>query len=106
MARLLVLADKSFAAAREVLAMRAQYFHDIVQYGVEAARQMSFLVEQSHDAVHSDSHRSVRESLNQRLETEAAKMLAKTHLERVVGSGTSGSRSGSGGSADCAAAED
>ena len=60
MARLLALADEAFGAAREVLAMRGQYFADVVQYGVEAARQMAFLVEQSHDAVHSLSHRSVR----------------------------------------------
>jgi hypothetical protein len=64
MARLLALAEKAFGAAREVLAMRCQYFTDIIQYGVEAARQMAFLVEQSHDAVHSLPHWSVRESLN------------------------------------------
>jgi hypothetical protein len=44
--------------------MRGQYFTDVVQYGVEAAPQMAFLVEHSHDAVHSLSHRSVCESLN------------------------------------------
>jgi uncharacterized membrane protein YgcG len=109
-ARMLALAEKSFGAAREVLAMRGQYFTDIVQYGVEAARQMAFLVEQGHDAVHSLSHRSVRESLNQRLESEAAKLLAKTHLERATGgSGGGGSggagNSGSGSSAGGAAAD-
>jgi hypothetical protein len=85
MSRRLALADKALEAAREVLRMRAQYFHDIVGYGVEAARQMSFLVEQGHDAVHSASHKSVRATLTQRLETEAAKMLAKTYLERASG---------------------
>ena len=104
MARLLALADRAFGAAREVLAMRGQYFTDVVQYGVEAARQMAFLVEQSHDAVHSLSHRSVRESLNQRLESEAAKMLAKTHLERASGTGGAGN-TGSGSSAGGAAAD-
>jgi uncharacterized membrane protein YgcG len=103
-ARMLALADKAFAAAREVLAMRGQYFCDIVQYGVEGARQMAFLVEQSHDAVHSLSHRSVRESLNQRLETEAAKILAKTHLDRASGGGGA-SNTGSGSSAGGAAAD-
>jgi hypothetical protein len=34
-ARMLALAEKSFGAAREVLAMRGHYFTDIVQYGVE-----------------------------------------------------------------------
>jgi hypothetical protein len=52
MTRLLALAEKAFGAAREVLAMRRQYFTDITQYGVEAARKMAFLVEQSHDTVH------------------------------------------------------
>jgi hypothetical protein len=48
-ARMLAQAAKAFVAAREVLAIRGQYFADIVQYGVEAARQVAFLVEQSHD---------------------------------------------------------
>jgi hypothetical protein len=104
MARLLALADKAFGAAREVLAMRGQYFTDVVQYGVEAARQMEFLVEQSHDAEHSLSHRSVRESLNQRLESEAAKILAKTHLSRATGTGGNGNTE-SGSSAGGAAAD-
>jgi hypothetical protein len=56
LARRLELAEKAISAAREVLAMRAQYFLDIVGHGVEAARQMSFPVEQGHDAVHSSSH--------------------------------------------------
>jgi hypothetical protein len=89
--------------------MRGQYFTEVVQYGVEAARQLAFLVEQSHDAVHTLSHRSVRESLNQRLESEAAKLLAKTHLQRASGSGASGSggagNTGSGSSAGGAAAD-
>jgi hypothetical protein len=42
MSRRLALADRAPAAAREVLAIRAQYFHDIVVNGVEATRQMSF----------------------------------------------------------------
>jgi hypothetical protein len=103
-ARMLALAEKAFRAAREVLAMRGQYFADIVLYGVEAARQMAFLVEQSHDAVHSLSHRFVGESLNQRLESEAAKMLAKTHLERATGGGGAGI-TGRGSSAGGAAAD-
>jgi hypothetical protein len=104
MARMLSLAEKAFGAAREVLAMRGQFFADIVHCGVEVARQMAFLVEKSHDAVHSLSHRSVRESINQRLESEAAKMLAKTHLERVAGGG-GGVSTGSGSSAGGAAAD-
>jgi hypothetical protein len=104
MDRMLALAEKAFGAAREALAMRGQYFSDIKQYGVEAARQMAFLVEQSHDAVHSLSHRSVRESLNQRLENEAAKLLAKAHLNRAGCTGGAG-HTESGSSAGGAAAD-
>jgi hypothetical protein len=100
LARRLALAEKAFAAAREVLAMRAQYFHDIVGHGVEAARQMSFLVQQGHDAVHSSSHKSVRESLSQRLEAETAKMLAKTYLERATGTRSGGDGGAGGGTGD------
>jgi hypothetical protein len=77
MARLLALADKAFGAARDVLAMRGQYFTDVVQYGVEAARQMPFLVEQSHDAVHSLSHRLVRESLKPEVGKRGGEVVGK-----------------------------
>ena len=66
--------------------MRAQYFREITEQGVEAARQMSFLVKQRHVAVFSESYRTPREALTTKLETEAAKMLAKAHLERATGS--------------------
>jgi hypothetical protein len=62
--------------------------------GVEASRQMSFLVEQGHDAVHSTSHKSVRATLTQRLEKDAAKILAKTYLERACGERARGPSSG------------
>jgi hypothetical protein len=104
MVRMLALADQALGASLEVLAMRGQNFTDIVQYGVEAARKMAFLVEQSHDAVQSLSHRSIRESLNQRLESEAAKMLPRAHLYRASGSSRAGN-TGSGSSAGVAAAD-
>jgi hypothetical protein len=66
MSRCLALADRALAAAREVLAIRAQYFHDIVVNGVEATRQMSFLVEQGYDAVNYSSPKSVRATLTRR----------------------------------------
>jgi hypothetical protein len=84
--------------------MRGQYFTDITQCGVEAARQMAFLVPQSHAAVHSWSRRSVRESLNQRLESEAAKLLEKAHLNCATGTGGAGNNE-SGSSAGGAAAD-
>jgi uncharacterized membrane protein YgcG len=109
-ARILALADSAFGAAREVLAMRDQYFKDNVQYWVEAARKTAFFVEQEHEAVHYLSHRSVRESLNQELEKKAAKLLAKTHLDSATGGSGGGGNgagcsSGSGSSASGAAVD-
>jgi hypothetical protein len=66
------------------------------------ARQMALPVKKIHDAEHLLSHRTVRESLNQRLETEVAKILAKTHLDRARGGGgenNTGSGSSAGGAA-------
>jgi hypothetical protein len=89
---------------RPPLAPSGIWLCHITQYGVEAARQISFLVEKSHDAVHSLSHRSVRESLNQSLKSEAAKLLAKAHLNRATGTGGAGNTE-SGSSAGGAAAD-
>jgi hypothetical protein len=66
---------------------------------------VSFLVGQGLDALHSTSQRSVRASLTQRLETEAAKMLSKTYLDRATGERTRGPashnrESGASGAAD------
>jgi hypothetical protein len=66
---------------------------------------MAFLVEQSYDAVHSVSHRTVRESRSQRLESEEATMLVKAHLDRAGGGGASSGNPGSGSSAGGAAAD-
>ena len=85
-AQKLALAEKSIKAAFEVLSMRAQFFWESTEQGVEAARQMSFLVKQGHDAVFPESYRTAREFLTTKLETEAAKMLAKARLERATGS--------------------
>ena len=66
--RRLALAEGSFKAVSEVASMRAQYFRDITEQGVEMARQMPFMVEQGHDAVFSESYRSAREALTSKLE--------------------------------------
>lgn len=55
---------------------------------------MSFLVEQGHDAVHSSSYRTARENLTGKLETEAAKQLAKLRLEKAKRKKGSGGASG------------
>lgn len=89
--RKLVLAEKALRAAFEVVSMRAQYFRDITEHGIEMARQMSFLVEQGHDAVFSESYRSARKALTSKMEIEAAKMLAKARLERISGGRASAS---------------
>lgn len=81
--RLLALAEDAFKATLEVLSMRAQYFRDITEQGMDTARQMSFLVEQGHDAVFSNSYRTAREALNTKLEVEAAKQLAKARIEKA-----------------------
>ena len=69
--------------------MRAQYFRDITEQGVETARQMSFLVEQGHDAVFAESHRSAREAITTKIEIEMAKQIAKARVERAAGRNTS-----------------
>lgn len=52
--RLLVLAKDLFHAALEILYMRAQYFRDITEQGMDTARKMFFLIEQGHEAVFSE----------------------------------------------------
>ena len=69
MARHLALAEQFLQASLEVLSMRAQYFHDVCENGVEEARQMAFLVEQGSDAVHSNTYKTAREALTSKLET-------------------------------------
>lgn len=83
MMRRLVLAEDSLKAALEVMAMRTQYFKNRTEQGVDIAMQMSFLVEQNQDAVFSESHRSARTILTSKMESEAAKMIAKAMLERA-----------------------
>ena len=75
------LAERALKAVREVLCMRAQYFKDITGHGMEMARQISFLVRQGSDAVFSDAHRSAKDPLTAKIETEAAKTLVKARLE-------------------------
>ena len=70
--------------------MGAQYFREITEQRVEAARQMSFLVEQGHDAVFSQSYRSAREALTNKLEDGASKMLAKARLAKATGNKNTG----------------
>lgn len=80
----LKVADQAFKAALECLSMRAQYFHDITNHGVEEARQMAFLVEKGHDAVHPEFYKTARHALTQKFEIKAAEQLAPTRLERAT----------------------
>lgn len=50
------MAEEAFKSVLKVLTMPAQYFTNITEQGIEIARQMSFLVEQGHDAVFSKSY--------------------------------------------------
>lgn len=83
-ARYFALSEKSFEAALEVLAMRAQNFRDIVDHGIEEERHTAFLVEQGHDAVYCYSYKTARIYVTGRLETEAAKQLAKLRIEKAT----------------------
>lgn len=56
--RRMALAGNSFKAALEIFSMRAQYFHDITEHGIEGARQMAFIVEQGNDAINSASYKT------------------------------------------------
>lgn len=73
--------------------MRVQYVSDINDHGMEMARQMSFLVEQGHDAMFSESYRSARTSFTRKMEVEEAKRLAKDRIEKASGH-RGGGRSG------------
>ena len=95
LARRLSLAEKSLKAALEVLSRRAQYFRDITDHGFKEAGQIAFLVEQGHDAVHSESYRAAREALTSNLEIEAAKQLAKSRLEWANNPARKGKQRGS-----------
>ena len=81
--RKLAMAEDASNGMIEVVSMRAQYFRDITEQGVESARQMSFFVEKGNDAVFSKSYRSARDALTSMMETEAAKRLTKARLERA-----------------------
>lgn len=94
------LAQNLFKAVPEVLSMRAQYFSDVTEQGMDMARQMSFLVEQGHEVVLSQSYRSSREALTSKLETESGKQLAKARLQRARCRGASQSGWASGPSAE------
>lgn len=74
--------------------MRAQYFWNITEEGVEAARQMVFLVEKGHDAVFSSSYPSTREAITSKLEGEAEKQLAKERLDKARGGSSRGEKTG------------
>lgn len=65
--------------------MRAQYFRDITEQGVEAGRQMIFLVEQGRDAVFLGSYRTAQKDLTTKLGVQAAKKLTKASMETERG---------------------
>lgn len=81
--RNLALAKQFLITSVEVLSMRAQYFCDITENGIQEARQMAFLVKQGSASIHSNRNRTARESLTGNLEIEAAKQLERARLERA-----------------------
>lgn len=42
--------------------MRAQFFRDVTENGMDEARQMKYIVEKGHDAVHSGSYHTTRDA--------------------------------------------
>lgn len=75
---------QALKAALEVLSMQAKLFHEITEHGVKEARQMVFLVEEGHDAIHFKSYGTVRHALTQNLEKEAVKKRTKVRLDRAT----------------------
>lgn len=86
MGRRLKLAEMFLAGMIEVLRMHTQYFRDLNEKGKEIARQMDLLIEQGNDAVGSESYRSARTALRNKMEIEAAKKLVKARIEKAYGS--------------------
>ena len=78
-------AMKALAGCREVLAMPADYFKDIVEMGYATARSYAAMAEQSADITFSETHRSIRDAVANRIELEAAKQLAKLFVEGSAG---------------------
>lgn len=76
----LAFAEQSLKATLEVTSMRAQSSRDSAENGAEEAWQMTYIIEQRHDVVQSGSYRTAREALTVKIETEAAKQPAETHL--------------------------
>lgn len=81
--RNLAIAEDAFKGVLEIVSMWTQCFRDITEPGVEIARQMPFLVSKGHDAVFLKSYSSAHDAPTAKMETEAAKMLAKARLERT-----------------------
>lgn len=66
--RWLKLSHKAMKASLDVLPMRDQYFRYVTEQGVDTAIQKSFHVYQGHEAVFSESYRTIREALTSKLE--------------------------------------
>lgn len=82
LARRLALADRASKAALEVVSMSAKFFRDITENGVEKARQIAYLVEQGHDAVHSESYRTARKALTGRSRSRQQSSLLKPAFKK------------------------
>lgn len=72
LARRLSLAESSFKATLDVLYKCAQFFRDIVENHMGEAKQLTSLIEQAHDAAHSESYFVWRKALTAKLIVEAA----------------------------------
>lgn len=81
--RMFYFATEAFKEGLQVFLMREQRSHDIMEQGLKTDGQMTFFVEQSHDAVFSASQKTAREVLKRKMEHErAAKMLAWRQIDQ------------------------
>lgn len=70
---MMALSESSFTAALEVLSIKENYFSDLGNQEVEAARKISFLVEQGNCAVFSESNSAASETRIEKVEMEAVR---------------------------------
>lgn len=74
------IAKLGCADAREVLSMRAKYFRDNIDFGVEQARQMANLVEGYHEINHYSSYHTVRTDMKKSIEHKADKEISRVRF--------------------------
>lgn len=96
--RRLAFVESFWRAVMEVIPMWDRYFCNIIGHGVDEAKQVPFLFEQSSRTAYSETYRTARKALDGRIEVETATHLAKNKLERARKGGQMKKRDSSAGS--------